>query len=72
VRGALPVAVRDARFKYLRSTGDTGRDKPILTDLRLDEESHDLSRRQPEVAARLADALERMRHELAVNPRGWR
>lgn len=72
VRGRLPVAVRDARFKYLRSTGDTGRDKPILTDLRLDEESHDLMRRHPEVGARLAEALERRRSALDENPRGWR
>jgi arylsulfatase A-like enzyme len=69
--GSRPAAVRDARLKLLTRTGDLGRDKPHLTRLDLDLEAHDLSRRQPEDAARLRAALDAFATELERNPRGW-
>jgi arylsulfatase A-like enzyme len=72
VRGSAPAAVRSAEFKYLASTGDTGRDKAILSDVHLDQENHNLIRRFPKEGARLAAALEEFRVELRGNPRGWR
>jgi arylsulfatase A-like enzyme len=70
--GEEPDAVRDARFKYLRSTGDEGRDRPHLSDVADDAEAHDLHRKHPEAARRLADALDAMQRGVAENPRGWR
>ncbi len=70
--GTEPDAVRDERFKYLGSTGDTGRSKPSLTRLDLDTENHNLIRRFPEEGERLSDALESMRVQVEENPRGWR
>ena len=67
-----PEAVRDARFKYLLATGDPGRDRPHLTRIDADLEAHDLRQKHPEVARRLAAALEAKRQEIAENPRGWR
>ena len=72
VTGTLPDAVRDARFKLLRSTGDWGRDRPHLTRLAFDQEAHDLRRRYPEVTQRLTAALQTKRQEFERNPRGWR
>jgi len=68
----VPAGVRDARFKYLRSSGDPGRDRPILTDLLRDHEAHDVSGRHPEAAEALASALDAFSAELETNPRGWR
>jgi arylsulfatase A-like enzyme len=65
-------AVRDARFKYLRSTGDEGRDRPHLSDVTDEAEAHDLHHRYPQAARRLSEALYSMRREVAANPRGWR
>ena len=70
--GDEPAAVRNARFKYLASTGDTGRDKPILSDVHLDRENHNLIRRYPEEGASLARSLASFSEELDGNPRGWR
>ena len=67
-----PDAVRDRRFKYLRSADDVGRGKPVLTRLDADNESHNLVRRFPKEAARLADALRGMTTQVEENPRGWR
>ncbi len=72
IGGNAPVGVRDARFKFLASTGDVGRDKAILTDLQRDQENHNLIRRFPEEGARLRRAVEAFGAELAINPRGWR
>jgi arylsulfatase A-like enzyme len=72
IRGDQPVAVRNSRFKYRVATGDTGRDKPTLTDVHRDQENHNLIRRYPEQGASLARALESFSQELAGNPRGWR
>jgi arylsulfatase A-like enzyme len=69
---SLPGAVRLGRFKYLRSTGDLGRDRPHLTRLDADAEAHDLSRLHPAERDRLAELLEDMRTRVAANPRGWR
>lgn len=68
----LPEAVRDADFKYLRSTGVRSRDRPHLSDLDRDREAHDLRHRHPERAARLAAALAAEREAFETNPRGWR
>jgi arylsulfatase A-like enzyme len=68
----LPEAVRDARFKYLRETGDWGRSRGHLTGLDLDEENHGLALKHPQAAERLAEALAAMRDSLRDNPRGWR
>ena len=68
----LPAAVRDADFKYLRSTGVRMRDRPHLSDLDRDREAHDLRHRFPARAARLAEALDAKRAEFADDPRGWR
>ena len=65
-------AVRDARFKYLLSTGDLGRDRPHLSSLEHDQEQHDLRHRFPEDAARLREELDTMQRQLDRNPRGWR
>ena len=70
--GGAPAGARSARFKYLTSTGDMGRDKAILTDVRLDQENHNLIRRYAEEAARLGGAVDSFSAELAENPRGWR
>lgn len=70
--GSEPDAVRDGRFKYLRETGDQGRSKPALTRLARDAESHNLIRRYPEEARRLAEALDGMTSEVDANPRGWK
>jgi arylsulfatase A-like enzyme len=72
IRGAAPAGVRSARFKYLTSTGDTGRDKAILTDVHRDQEGHNLIRRFPDEGARLGEAVASFGAELAENPRGWR
>jgi len=70
--GDAPAGVRSARFKYLASTGDTGRDKAILTDVHRDQEGHNLIRRFPTEGARLGEAVGSFGTELAENPRGWR
>ena len=72
VFGSLPEAVRDARFKLLRSSGDAGRDRPHLTRLDADIEAHDLRSKHPEVAAKLEAALAAGREEFETNLRGWR
>ncbi len=72
IRGDAPAAARSQAFKYLVSTKDTGRDKPTLTDVHADRESHNLIRRFPEEATRLADAVATFAEELSENPRGWR
>ena len=72
IGGSAPAAARNARFKYLASTGDTGRDKATLTDVHLDQENHNLIRRYPEEAARLGEAVDSFSAELVENPRGWR
>ncbi len=71
VLDSRPGAVRVGRLKYLRSTGDLGRDGGHLTRLDADAESHDLSGRLPAEAERLAATLEAMRERVAANPRGW-
>ncbi|MFK7895741.1 MAG: sulfatase [Myxococcota bacterium] len=68
----LPEAVRDADFKYLRSTGVPMRDRPHLSDLSRDKEAHDLRKRHPERAEALAQALEAKRTEFENDRRGWR
>ena len=68
----LPDAVRDARFKYRRESGDPGRSKPQLTRLDADDESHNLAARFPADAERLRGALDAMDAALEENPRGWR
>lgn len=70
--GAEPEAVRDARFKYRRATGQELRSKPHLSDLALDAEAHNLAKRHPDDAARLAGALAEMARSVRENPRGWR
>lgn len=70
-RGNAPTGVRSARFKYLVSTGDTGRDKAILTDVHRDQEGHNLILRFPEEGTRLGEAVVSFGAELAANPRGW-
>ena len=72
VLGSLPEAVRDERFKLLRSTGFPGRDRPHLTRIDAALESHDLRAKYPDVESRLAAALEAKRDEFQRNVRGWR
>jgi arylsulfatase A-like enzyme len=69
--GDAPAGVRSARFKFLASTGDTGRDKAILTDVHRDQEGHNLIRRFPTEGTRLGEAVRSFGTELAENPRGW-
>lgn len=45
---------------------------PMLNDLELDTEYHDLSLRHPEIATDLRGRIERKEAELAENLRGWR
>ncbi len=71
VMDSLPGAVRSGRFKYLRSTGDLGRDRGHLSRVDADAEAHELSARHPEEAQRLAAALDATRAQIAANPRGW-
>jgi arylsulfatase A-like enzyme len=71
VLDTLPGAVRSGHFKYLRSTGDVGRDRSHLSRVDLDEEGHELSALHPEEAASLEAALEEMRAQVEANPRGW-
>ena len=70
--GGLPEAVRDAKFKYLRSTGVVGRDRPHLSRLDADIEAHDLRKRFPDVERRLAADLAALRDEFEDDVRGWR
>ena len=70
--GSLPEAVRDERFKLLRSSGDLGRDRPHLTRLDADSEAHDLRSKHPAEAARLEAVLAAKREEFEHNLRGWR
>ncbi len=72
VSDGLPAGARGPRFKYLASTGDVGRDKPILTDLALDQEAHNLIGLFPEEGARLRAAVEELSASIEENPRGWR
>lgn len=72
VGGPEVGAVRDARFKYLVSSGDVGRDRPHLTRLDADRENHDLRKLFPEDAERLAAAAQAMEDALRGNVRGWR
>jgi arylsulfatase A-like enzyme len=72
ISGDTPTAVRSADFKYLVSTDDTGRDKPSLTDVRLDQEGHNLIRRFPDEGIRLRGAIDVFIQDLEENPRGWR
>jgi hypothetical protein len=67
----LPGAVRSPRFKYLLSTGDTGRDRPHLSRVDADAEAHELSGLFPREAKRHAAMLERMRGRIEHDPRGW-
>jgi arylsulfatase A-like enzyme len=69
--GSQPIAVRNARYKYLASTGDLGRDKASLTDVHRDQENHNLIQSYPEEGAALAEALAAFADELDGNPRGW-
>ena len=71
VLDSLPGAVRSGPFKYLRSTGDLGRDRSHLSRVDRDEEGHELSKLHPEEAVRLEAALEKMRSQVEANPRGW-
>ncbi|MBW2315775.1 MAG: sulfatase [Deltaproteobacteria bacterium] len=71
VLDSLPGAVRSGPFKYLRSTGDLGRDRSHLSRVDRDEEGHELSKLHPEEAVRLEAALEEMRSQVEANPRGW-
>ncbi|MBW2245405.1 MAG: sulfatase-like hydrolase/transferase, partial [Deltaproteobacteria bacterium] len=70
--GGEPAGARNARFKYLASTGDLGRDKSMLSDVHRDQEGHNLIRRFPEDGKRLGDAVARLAEEIESNPRGWR
>ena len=70
--GPVVGAVRDARFKYLVSSGDRGRDRPHLTRLDADRENHDLRHKHPADAERLATAARAMQEALSMNARGWR
>ncbi|MCZ6784500.1 MAG: sulfatase-like hydrolase/transferase, partial [Proteobacteria bacterium] len=72
VLDSLPGAVRSGAFKYLRSTGDLGRDRAHLSRVDGDAEAHELSDLHPETAERLAASLEAMRERIDENPRGWR
>lgn len=71
VAGDLPAALRSERFKLLTSTGDSGRDKAILSDVHRDQENHNLIRRFPKQGARLGLAIESFAADLEKNPRGW-
>lgn len=44
---------------------------PMLTDLELDREAHNLIDTHPEAAAELRTRLDAFRAEIAANPRGW-
>jgi arylsulfatase A-like enzyme len=70
--GASPDAVRDARFKYRRATGQEGRSRPHLSDVSRDEEAHNLASLHPASAERLREALDAMTDDVHRNPRGWR
>jgi len=65
-------AVRDARFKYLRTSGWLLRSKPHLSSLADDRENHNLLRRHPQDSARLRAVLDAMQEEFDERPRGWR
>ncbi len=69
--GSKPAGARDTSFKYIRSSGDPGRDRPHLTRLDADAEAHDLHEKHPDAAARLQAALDAFDHRLETNPRGW-
>jgi arylsulfatase A-like enzyme len=70
--GSEPEAVRDARYKYRRKTGQEFRSKPHLSDLELDAEAHNLAKTHPEAADRLRAALDAMAASVRDDPRGWR
>lgn len=70
--GAAPDAVRDARFKYRRATGQELRSRPHLSDVSRDEEAHNLASLHPASATRLREALDAMTDDVRRNPRGWR
>lgn len=84
IDGETLFAVREQRFKYRAPAGvfyATDQmpfgfavpQKDWLFDLDLDpRESYDTSSRHPEMVSRLSKEFERMRNEMANDPRGWK
>jgi arylsulfatase A-like enzyme len=71
VVGSRPDAIRVGQLKWLRETGDWGRNRGHLSRVDLDAEGHELSDLHPERAEALAAQLETMRERIGQNPRGW-
>ncbi len=81
---AEPAAVRGPRFKFMDSiqkqsshvaypafTPIVGFTNPMLTDLRDDNETHNLILTHPETARELEAKLKSFREASIANPRGW-
>lgn len=80
------AAVRDERYKFRVRSLKKQRDlffpaplpvislfaEPMLTDLVLDNESHDLSSKNPERREKLEKAIADFQTSFDENPRGWR
>ena len=80
------AAVRDERYKFLGRMLKKQRDlfypapipilsrfaEPMLTDVALDNESHDVSLNHPERSKRLEAAIVAFQASLRDNPRGWK
>ncbi|MFY7836492.1 MAG: sulfatase-like hydrolase/transferase [Novosphingobium sp.] len=75
-------AVRNKDFKYREVIEDNSPlgvvrggaghpTPPALYDLALDNESHNTIARHPMIAEQLKKALDTMRDQLSINPRGW-
>lgn len=77
----MPKGARDGTFKYHTAaskyiSGQGGiavefKQKPQLSDVQLDAESHNLIKKYPAVADRLKSAIETLEDDINDNQRGW-
>ena len=78
----MPRGARDKQFKYhndaykvsarlFESMAVTENKKPQLTNILLDNESHNLIEKYPEVAEQLKVSMEQLQDDLKSNQRGW-
>ena len=77
----MPKGARNGQFKYHADaskflSGQAGmaveyKQKPQLNDVSLDNESHNLIKKYPDVAEQLKASIEQLQAEFEINQRGW-